>query len=298
MHNNDMRRIALALLLLVWPLATGAAPPPDPAETADCTAAIATAERSVDIPAGLLAAIAHVESGRVGPAGGSGQPWPWTIDVRGAGSFFATKAEAIAATAALQEQGIASIDVGCLQVNLMHHPAAFPTLEEAFDPFANAFYAAQFLKLLFGRTGDWPAAVAAYHSQTHEIGAAYQGKVLAFWMPREQTWSPAGSPSAGFNAANWIGAGLTDRDRWSAVLDGKFTGWQPVTPSVPSVWVERLIGAVCAMPTEAVSPPRDTPAEVAPTWKSVGENCQASPFAKPAALRQLLAGASSNQIHR
>src|SRR5215472_4347751 len=166
MHNKNtgevMRKIAVALLL-AWSSPATAAEPPWPAEKADCTGAIATAERSGDIPAGLLAAIGRIESGRPDPIGGAVLPWPWTIDAGGAGRFFASKAEAIAATEALKARGASSIDVGCLQVNLMHHPAAFLTLEEAFDPLANALYAARFLRLLFSQTGDWPAAVAAYH---------------------------------------------------------------------------------------------------------------------------------------
>jgi transglycosylase-like protein with SLT domain len=288
-----MRRIGLALLLFAWPLAAGAAPPPDPAETADCTAAIATAERSGDIPAGLLAAIAHIESGRPDLAGGTVQPWPWTINVGGAGRFFATKAEAIAATAALKEQGIASIDVGCLQVNLMHHTAAFPTLEVAFDPLVNALYAARFLRLLFSQTRDWPAAVAAYHSQTPGIGAAYQDKVLAVWTsPGSATRPPDDSPPPGSSPANWIGEGLRDRDRWSAVLDSKSAAWRPITPSAPPPRIGRVIAAVagCAIPTATPPPPHHAPAEVAPAWKGAGGNCPSSPFSKPAALRQLLVG--------
>jgi Transglycosylase SLT domain len=286
-----MREIAVALLL-AWSSAA-AAEPPEPAQSADCSAAIASAERSGDIPAGLLAAIAHVESsGRPDPAGGAVQPWPWTIDVGGDGRFFATKAEAVAATRELQAQGVASIDVGCLQVNLAYHPAAFASLEEAFDPVANSLYAARFLRLLFSQTGDWPAAIAAYHSQTHERGAAYQGKVLAVWTPSGSATPPADSRRPGFDAPDRIGAGLRDGDRWSAALDGGSSAWRPITPSVPSSWVERVMAAVavCAMPTEAQSPPRGERAEVAPAWKGAKGSCPASPFAKPAALRQLLAG--------
>ncbi|MEJ1977686.1 MAG: transglycosylase SLT domain-containing protein [Acetobacteraceae bacterium] len=48
----------------------------------------------------------------------------------------------------------------------MHHPDAFATLDEAFDPQANAQYAAVFLQRLHVMTGDWSAAAAAYHSMT------------------------------------------------------------------------------------------------------------------------------------
>ena len=88
---------------------------------------------------------------------------------------------AIAAVQALQAAGIRSIDVGCMQVNLFYHPTAFASLDEAFDPLANARYAARFLAVLYRREGTWPAAAAAYHSQTPALGAAYAQRVMAAW---------------------------------------------------------------------------------------------------------------------
>jgi phytoene dehydrogenase-like protein len=87
-----------------------------------------------------------------------------------------------------------SIDVGCMQVNLMHHPDAFANLDLAFDPQVNAAYAARFLKELFAQTGDWTKAAALYHSATPELGAEYQRKVLAVW-PEEQQIGGMFSPS-------------------------------------------------------------------------------------------------------
>ena len=75
------------------------------------------------------------------PADRRVHPWPWTINAEGQGLFYDTKAQAVAAVRALQARGVRSIDVGCMQVNLMHHPDAFPTLEQAFDPQTNAAYA-------------------------------------------------------------------------------------------------------------------------------------------------------------
>ena len=98
---------------------------------------------------------------------------------------FDTKRQAIAAVEALQAQGMRSIDVGCVQVNLMHHPQAFVSLDQAFDPLANARYAAQFLTQLREKTGDWLLATAHYHSATPEFGNTYQSKVTAAW-PEEQ----------------------------------------------------------------------------------------------------------------
>src|SRR5215472_6984180 len=100
-----MRRVALALLL-AGPAAGVAAEPRWPAENADCAAAIAAAALSGGIPTGLLAAIGRVESGRMDPASGGARSWPWTINAEGAGRFFATKPEAVAAATALRARGV------------------------------------------------------------------------------------------------------------------------------------------------------------------------------------------------
>jgi hypothetical protein len=146
-----------------------------------CQQAIETAGRAHATPPGLMAAIGRVESGRHDPVSGTLHPWPWTVDAEGQGVFYDSKAQAIAAVRALQARGVASIDVGCMQVNLMHHPDAFNSLEQAFDPMANADYAGRFLVELHGQTGAWPAATALYHSATPELGAAYEQKVMTVW---------------------------------------------------------------------------------------------------------------------
>jgi hypothetical protein len=137
-----------------------------------------------------MAAIAQVESGRRDPVSGALHPWPWTVDAEGQGTFYDSKEQAIAAVRALQARGVRSIDVGCMQVNLLQHPAAFSSLEQAFDPMANADYAGRFLAELHGQTGAWPAATALYHSATPDLGAAYQRKVMAVW-PEEQLLADA-----------------------------------------------------------------------------------------------------------
>lgn len=150
------------------------------ADTALCHAAIRAAEAATGIPDAFLRAIGRVESGRADGDGGRA-PWPWTINAAGTGHFYASRAEAIAAARAFQASGIASLDIGCLQVNLAYHPAAFGSLEQAFDPAANATYAARLLLDLKRETGSWPRAAAAYHSHTPALGRAYQEKVLAAW---------------------------------------------------------------------------------------------------------------------
>jgi hypothetical protein len=149
----------------------------DPAQL--CRAAIAATERVTRIPDAFLNAISRVETGR--PEGGAVNPWPWTVNAAGAGHFYASKAEAVAAVRRFMASGIRSLDVGCLQVNLFYHPDAFGDLNQAFDPVANAAYAGKLLMALFQQTGSWPRAAAAYHSLTPALGEAYQKKVLEAW---------------------------------------------------------------------------------------------------------------------
>jgi hypothetical protein len=177
-----MRAIACCLLLLLLP-------PPAPAQQTEqgplCRAAIAQAERERGLPPRLLAAIGRVESGRRDPATGMTHPWPWAINAEGRGSFFPDKAAAIAAVRALQAEGVRSIDVGCLQINLRHHPGAFANLEEAFDPLANARYGARFLAELQSARGDWMQAAGNYHSQTPGFAEPYRARVAAAWLAEQ-----------------------------------------------------------------------------------------------------------------
>jgi hypothetical protein len=147
-----------------------------------CEAAATSAEYTAHLPARLLQAISLTETGRLDAASGRLRAWPWSINANGEGQIFATRDDAIAAVKALQAQGVASIDVGCMQVNLMYHPEAFATLEQAFDPITNARYAARFLNVLYAGSHDWSHAIGAYHSETPELGDAYRVLVLARWQ--------------------------------------------------------------------------------------------------------------------
>ncbi len=186
-HNLRMRRLAaIVSCLTAWGSLNGALARPSvpaniPAPSALCRSAILQAEHAGHIPDRLLDSIAVVESGRRDPVSGAVYPWPWTVNAEGVGHWYESKAEAIQAVEALQARGVRSIDVGCVQVNLMHHPDAFANLDQAFDPVANANYGARFLRELFAQTYAWPLAAAAYHSFTPDLGAEYARKVLAAW---------------------------------------------------------------------------------------------------------------------
>ncbi|WP_052045791.1 lytic transglycosylase domain-containing protein [Candidatus Paracaedibacter symbiosus] len=141
-----------------------------------CEKFISRFERQHGIPEKLLSAIAIVESGR--SFGGEKVAWPWTINANGVPYIFDTKEEAVTKVKELQKSGVRSIDVGCMQVNLMYHPDAFESIEAAFDPEKNIAYAASFLKQKMTTRGNWHHAVADYHSATESLGDPYKEMVL------------------------------------------------------------------------------------------------------------------------
>jgi hypothetical protein len=190
-----MRAFAMLLMLIVMGpraagaafVASGVAGPPGLL----CRSAITGAEQAQAIPSHLMAAIGRVESGRRDEATGATHPWPWAVNAEGQGFFFESKAQAIAAVRAMQARGVRSIDVGCMQVNLMYHPDAFPGLEQAFDPAANTAYSGRLLRQLFTQAGSWPKAVALYHSATPELAEPYARKVMAVWPEESRRSAPA-----------------------------------------------------------------------------------------------------------
>ena len=168
-----------------------------------CEQAAAEAEQSEHLPPGLLLAIGRVETGRWDRARGQIVPWPWSIDAAGNGRQFAVKDDSVKAAQALLDSGQHNVDVGCFQISLLHHPAAFSDLGHALDPAANASYAARFLGDLHARLGRWEDAVAAYHSADPALGVPYQQRVYARWdMPAEtaepgiHVWTPSPTGAA------------------------------------------------------------------------------------------------------
>jgi hypothetical protein len=143
-----------------------------------CAVTLKRAEQHYHLPAGLLMSIAKAESGRPITSPGDIRPWPWTIDADGMGLFLESKAAAIAWMRS-QEAHHGFVDVGCMQIDLRYHPKAFGSLEEAFDPAANADYAARLLIDLYDGEADrnWDIAVGLYHSHTELLAAEYRDRV-------------------------------------------------------------------------------------------------------------------------
>jgi len=145
-----------------------------------CESEIASAEKKYGIPHRLFMAIGTVESGK-GSNSGKKRPYPWTVCAGGKGYYFSTKSAAIAAVKRLMSQGKRNIDVGCMQVNLAHHPNAFRNLEEAFTPKYNVDYAAKFFLQLKNTYASWTHAVGYYHSKAEKYYKPYCAAVYNTW---------------------------------------------------------------------------------------------------------------------
>ena len=142
-----------------------------------CLAAIDGAASRYHLSAATLGAIARVETGRPMPLTGDRQPWPWTVNAGGASHFFVGEPQAVAWTRAFLAHSRVPVDVGCMQVDLHYHPDAFRSLDQAFDPVANADYAASLLVRLAGRAGDMHRAAGLYHSGNAALADPYRAHV-------------------------------------------------------------------------------------------------------------------------
>jgi hypothetical protein len=232
--------IAIAAMFCVRPVQADMSPRPLVAGTSDdisCEASGAAAEQAWNLPAGLLTSIGRIEAGRYDQLSGRVVAWPWTINALGQGRYFDSKAAAIAGVLDLQMRGIQSIDIGCFQVNLMFHPDAFASLEDAFDAASNARAAARFLSELHDRSGSWETAVAWYHSTTPGLGEPYRDQVLADWKGGELHTLPRANfkpPNRARRGGTSNGAALNGSDPFVVVIAAHTTGvavWRPAWAS-------------------------------------------------------------------
>lgn len=136
-----------------------------------CEQAASVVERTLDIPEGLLAAIARVESGN----------HPFAVNVNGLAVQFARRSLATDAVRTMLESGAMGqrprVDVGCFQINLGWHPHAFSSVEDGFNPLSNGLAAGLLLRQLHLETHDWRKAVARYHAASQE-GVRYAQTVF------------------------------------------------------------------------------------------------------------------------
>ena len=173
-----------------------------------CRDQAAVAEVRAGIPGGLLVAIGKRESGLPDATSGTILPWPWAVNQDGTSHFAASATAAVAFVVNARARRARSIDVGYMQISLLHHPHAFDSLEETLDPVMNTAYAARFLAPLRDATGSWSAAVAAYHSADPIRGNPYRDRVFATWAAHVNSGEATGLSSTSLTGSSRVAMGM------------------------------------------------------------------------------------------
>lgn len=115
------------------------------------------------VPPEVLYAIAKMESNykiKIGT-----YPWPWTLNIKGKGYYYATRQEACAAALdGISRHGKYGVDIGLTQQNwgwVGIDYYANPC--DALSPNENLRTAARQLNKCFQKEGDWVRAAGCYH---------------------------------------------------------------------------------------------------------------------------------------
>ncbi len=169
--QSSVRTLTPIILLFFGAIASA----PALATPADeCYRATRFAAHEVGVPTSVLLAVAKTETGRT--RNGVTQPWPWAINIRGAGQWLDSEAALLEAALEQIALGETLFDLGCFQINYRWHGENFDSIDEMISPRGNALYAAKFLKALFVEFNDWTEAVGAYHSRTEALATVYKAK--------------------------------------------------------------------------------------------------------------------------
>ncbi len=170
-------RLCVCMALLAAPVRASI---PPATKTSDiCRIAASLAARETGVPLNVLLAVTLTETGR--SRDGTLQPWPWTVNMEGAGRWFENRAQARNYAEKEFRRGARSFDIGCFQINYKWHGQAFDSVDQMFDPMANARYAAQYLLRLLAEKGDWKSAVGAYHSRTPKFARKYSARFMRIY---------------------------------------------------------------------------------------------------------------------
>lgn len=186
-----------------------------------CATHIVRQELAHQMPRGLLAAIARIESGKKVDFVKGSVAWPWAINVEGQPYYFKTRSEAIDAVQKHLKSGKRNVDIGCMQINYHHHGENFDSIHAMFDPRKNVEYGARFLKNLKETHGSWSKAVGMYHSATLKYQVPYRAKVYQTWQKErrnpyyEEFLKGARDPQAAYR---------------QALYDAATSGAHPTTP--------------------------------------------------------------------
>ncbi len=202
-RSSLTRKACITWLAFAAFLQTSEAADARPDVAALCNHAAVIAARDTGVPLDVLRAISLTETGRT--ISGQTRPWPWTVNMEGAGHWFRTPEEVLDYVRPHYARGARSFDLGCFQINFRWHGESFRSFEHMLDPVENARYAARFLSDLYAEFGSWTEAAGAYHSRTPKFARKYEARferfrarlavdqkpVVASESPRQETISRA-----------------------------------------------------------------------------------------------------------
>lgn len=148
-------------------------------ESRKCSSIFAYFEKKHNLPANSLYSISLHETAKKHSRHNISVVWPWTVmnNKEGKGYHFKTQDEAIRYARSQFMAGNNNLDVGCMQINLKHHPDAFSSLHQAFSPSSNIAYGAYFLSENRKKLGSMEKAIGRYHSATEHLAAKYRRNV-------------------------------------------------------------------------------------------------------------------------
>jgi F0F1-type ATP synthase membrane subunit c/vacuolar-type H+-ATPase subunit K len=137
----------------------------------NCVTHAVEVERQLNIPSGLLVAIALVESGM------DGAPSPFAMSVQGRPIYARSSADAARHLRDSKGKLRSNVYVGCMQISLSAHRASFQPIERIVEPRENVLFAGQLLRRLHGEQGNWKTAVARYNGGSLRQAQAYVCKI-------------------------------------------------------------------------------------------------------------------------
>ena len=141
------------------------------------------------LPAAVLYAVALTESGHPVAKTGMYRPWPWTLNVAGAGYHYPTRLKAWQALNDWLDQGARSIDIGLMQVNWRYHRERLGDPWQALDPYHNLRVGAEILRGCYRTERDWWASVGCYHAPGNpEKADRYRRRVQSRWQQIVAAW--------------------------------------------------------------------------------------------------------------